>query len=146
MLWHAVDMAENPNDAPWPTSDRINPPDLGHALPTLTGTRWALTEYHDVDGPHAIPEGVVSTLTLEGAELNVAAGCNQGRASVTLHAESLEVGPLALTRMMCEPPAMAVEAAVTSVLEGRVPYVLSGEVLTLRGSGSTLVYRPAGDA
>ena len=69
MLWHAVDMAENPNDAPWPTSDRINPPDLGHALPTLTGTRWALTEYHDVDGPHAIPEGVVSTLTLEDLKL-----------------------------------------------------------------------------
>ena len=93
-----------------------------------------------------MPEGVLSTLTLEDAELHVAAGCNQGRAPMTLHAESLEVGPLALTRMMCEPPAMAVEAAVTAVLSGSVPYVLAGEVLTLRGSGTTLVYRPGGRA
>ncbi len=139
-------MAENPNDAPWPTSDRVNAPDLEHPLPSLAGTRWALTEYHDSEGAHSMPEGVESTLNIEDAEIRVNAGCNHGHASVTLHADSLEVGAMALTRMMCEPPAMAVEASVTAVLSGSVPYVLAGEVLTLRGSGTTLVYRPGGRA
>ncbi len=143
-LWHAGGMGENIDDAPWPTSDRVNAPDLEHPLASLTGTRWILGEYHDAAGPHVVADGTRASLEISDGSLHVEAGCNSGRASATLHAETSDVGPLALTRMMCDDDAMAVEAAVTSVLAGSVLYVLEGNVLTLRGSGTTLIYRPTG--
>ncbi|MFM9135717.1 MAG: META domain-containing protein [bacterium] len=137
-------MGENIDDAPWPTSDRVNAPDLEHPLASLTGTRWILGEYHDATGPHVVPDGSRASLEISDGSLHVEAGCNTGRASAHLHADTIEVGALALTRMMCDDEAMEVEAAVTSVLSGNVPYVLAGDVLTLRGAGTTLIYRPEG--
>lgn len=122
-------------------SDDINPPDLSHPVAQLSGTRWRLSEIRDATGVRAISDGVEASLRLEDDHAEVEAGCNRGRASVTLEPDALDFGPLALTRMACGPEAMDVEAAVTGVLGGRVPYELQGRVLVLTGAASTLVYR-----
>jgi heat shock protein HslJ len=48
---------------------------------------------------------------------------------------------MALTRMMCPDIAMKVEAAVTSVLQGQVPYLLNADVLAVGTAARLLVYR-----
>ena len=68
-------------------------------------------------------------------------GRKSGHASVSLHDDSIQIGPMALTRKMCPDLAMKVEAAVTSVLQGNVPYLLSADVLAVGTAARLLVYR-----
>ena len=96
------------------------------------------------DETHSVPFGVRATIILDGdtdVRAHVEAGCNTGSAQVTIDADHLDFGPLALTRKMCEPDAMAVESAVTEVLTGRVPYLWQGTVLVLGDDARSLVFR-----
>ena len=55
--------------------------------------------------------------------------------------DTIQIGPMALTRMMCPDVAMNVEAAVTAVLQGSIPYLLSADVLAVGTATRLLVYR-----
>jgi len=107
----------------------------------LEGTTWVLTEIRDADGSWPLPGGIRSTMEIADGHLHVEAGCNMGHASVSVHDDMFQVGPMALTRMMCPDLAMKVEAAVTSVLQGQVPYLLSADVLAVGTAARLLVYR-----
>lgn len=126
--------------------DKADPDPLSQVSP-LTGTTWVLSAMRTGEVAHGIPGGVRATLTLEpgedeeNAQAHVEAGCNSGAAQVRLGADSLEFGPLALTRKICDADAMTIEAAVCAVLAGEVPYSWEGHVLTLGNIERSLVYR-----
>lgn len=97
----------------------------------LEGVRWVLDGLRDADAVSSVPVGVVASITFEGGRALVEAGCNRGSAGVEITADTLTFSPLALTRMMCEPAAMEVEALVASVLDGSVSYTITSNRLSI---------------
>lgn len=123
----------------------INPadPDPDSRVWPLGGSTWVLTEIRDAQGAHAVPGGIRSILEVDTDEghLYVETGCNHGRASVTIDAASLQIGPMALTRMMCPDSVMWVEHSIVAVLQGQVPYLIYRDILAVGGAEKALVYR-----
>jgi heat shock protein HslJ len=127
----------------------------------LVGTDWVLEALVTLDGAGervvapvpALPRAATLRLAQEpdgGLRLAVRPGCNSGagRADVDQFgpgAGRLRVGPLAVTRMMCDESAMAVEAHVLAVLDGDVDVTLDGDRLRLDRAGRGLVYRAPGE-
>ena len=62
-------------------------------------------------------------------------------ASVEVRGATLTFGPLGLTRMACGDDATAVEATVTSVIDGKVDYSINGDILTVSKDAQGLEYR-----
>jgi heat shock protein HslJ len=98
---------------------------------SITGTRWVLDGIRDGDAVSSVPESVVASITIDDGTAVVEAGCNGGSASVQVADDTLVFGPLALTRMMCEPDAMEVETVVSAVLDGEVTYTIDADRLTI---------------
>ncbi len=109
----------------------------------LVGTTWTLDSIVDGDSASSVPSGVEPpTLEISDAgEASVFTGCNRGGASVEVGDASLTFGPLRLTRMACGDDATAVEATVTSVIDGKVDYSINGDVLTVSKDAQALEYR-----
>ncbi len=85
-----------------PGSDETAPP----ASAGLAGTTWRLVRFEGGDGTVLAPDdGSKYTLTFEtGGRLAARIDCNRGSGTWTSTAPShLELGPLALTRVMCPP-------------------------------------------
>jgi heat shock protein HslJ len=104
----------------------------------LEGTVWQLDSSirgdavsHTVGMEHA----TIRFDTEEGVLL-VETGCNTGSAPYERAGDEVSVGPLALTRMACEPQAMAIEELLVEALDGRTltVSVVAGQ-LTLTGEG-----------
>jgi heat shock protein HslJ len=112
---------------------------------TLTATMWTLESIGTGGAQGAVssvPVGVTSTLVISpDNELALAAGCNTGGARVEIADETMTVGPVRLTKMMCDEAANQVEQSVLAVLEGDVDYVVAGDQLTLTRADQTLTYR-----
>ncbi len=123
--------------------DEIAPADPAPASRVwpMEGTTWVLTEIRDEQGAHAVPGGIRSTFQLLEGHVHLETGCNTGHASVSLTADTLQVGPMALTRMTCPDSVMWVERAITATLTGTVPYLHSADVLALGRADRVLVYR-----
>ena len=107
----------------------------------MEGTTWVLTEVRDEQGAHAVPGGIRSTFQFLDGHIHVETGCNTGHASASLAADTLQIGPMALTRMTCPDSVMWVEHAITATLTGTVPYLHSADVLALGRADRVLVYR-----
>lgn len=105
---------------------------------------WQLDTIIDGETAASVPADVETpTLEVTGDQVNVFTGCNRGGGTVEVADTTLTFGPMRLTRMACDEPAMALEATVTRLLDGAVPYVLKGELLTLGDDDAGLVWRRA---
>jgi heat shock protein HslJ len=113
--------------------------------PPIVETTWTLVRMLDRDGTVAsVPAGVEPpTLRLtEGGTAEVFAGCNRGGGRAQLVEGAFVVfGPLALTRMACDPAAMRLERTVTSILHGRTALGFEGRAQTVANNGRHLVFR-----
>jgi heat shock protein HslJ len=101
----------------------------------LEGTLWVLTGYNNGQG------GFVSVLT--GSEITAlfstdgtlsgSAGCNTYNAAFTREGDSLQIGPAAVTRMMCAEPegVMEQESGYLNALGKVTSFSISGDQLTL---------------
>ncbi len=88
------------------------------------------------------PGTLTGTVTLDGRSgLQAAAGCNKWQGRYAARAGVFLTGPIAGTRMACDPAAMQNEAEVLSRLRGLTGYTLDGERLTLRGGAGNLELR-----
>ena len=107
------------------------------------GTTWTLDSIVDGDSASSVPSGVEPpTLEISDAgEASVFTGCNRGGASVEISDASLTFGPLRLTRMACGGDATAVEATVSSIIDGKVDYSINGDVLTVSKDAQAREYR-----
>lgn len=113
----------------------------------LLETTWAVESLVSGDAASSLPAGVEAGLSIDaaGSRLSASTGCNTGSGPVAIEASAvgatgtLNVGPLATTQMACPAEAMAVEAQVLTVLDGRVDYRIEGSTLTLSSSRGGLV-------
>lgn len=107
----------------------------------LEGTRWVLDGIRTADAVSSVPEGVTASIAIDDdGTARVEAGCNTGSSSVEIADDTITFGPLALTRMMCEPDAMDVEAAMTAVLDGEATYTIDATRLTLDAGDTGLMF------
>lgn len=109
----------------------------------LIGTRWVVDGLVSGGAVASVPAGVVAALTFADDRVDVEAGCNTGGGSVRVSETTIEVGPIALTKMACEPARMAVEQAVVTVLSGTIRYAIEAAMLTLDAGGVGLTLRAA---
>ncbi|MES2210016.1 MAG: META domain-containing protein [Chloroflexota bacterium] len=109
----------------------------------LLGTRWVVDGVVQGGAVSSIPADVVAALTFSDRAVDVEAGCNQGGGSAKVTDATIEFGPIGLTKKACQPPAMAVELAVTQVLSGTIGYQIEAGTLTLTAGGVGLTLRAA---
>jgi hypothetical protein len=102
---------------------------------TLEGTTWLLDK--------TIPGSEITAL-FENGQVSGSAGCNtyQGTYNTTMAVgrNSIEFGPLALTRMLCDEPLMEQEGLYLAALESATEYVIEGFALSIEYSGGALLY------
>jgi putative lipoprotein len=109
-----------------------------HAVPELIGTTWRLTELGGKPAPLG-QDGKAATLELamEGKRASGFAGCNRMTGAYVLTADSLRLGPFALTRMACV-KGMDLEKQYVDALQHTRAYRLSADKLDLLGSDGTV--------
>jgi heat shock protein HslJ len=108
-------------------------------LPDLGGSAWTLAEM----GGTADFERLVPTLEF-GADGTVSgfAGCNTFSGTYTVSGGDLRLGPLATTKIGCERPASAVEAAYLEALAAVTTWSVDGTGQLLLGGAVSLTFTP----
>lgn len=117
------------------------PTDATPPAVSLPGTSWLLI---DLDGSAALDPAVAPNLTFaDDGTLAGFGGCNTYSGSFTVDDGSIDVGPLATTKMACAPPASDIEAVYLPALDavGTWEILPSGQ-LVLSGP-QVLTYQPA---
>jgi len=109
----------------------------------LVDTDWMLESLVDGDAVSSVIADMEIDLLLEGGgAISGTDGCNRFNGTYTLDGDSLEVGPLAQTRMACSEEINAQAALIVSVLSQPTTVTISGDSLELTAAdGSGLVYR-----
>lgn len=110
---------------------------------SLSGTSWRVTGYNN--GKQAVVSVLagaeITAAFSEDGKLSGSAGCNTYNTSFTTDGSSIQIGPAATTRMMCQTPEGVIEqeAAYLSAIQTAASYQLQGNSLTLKDAdGSTL--------
>jgi heat shock protein HslJ len=102
---------------------------------TLEGTTWLLDK--------TIPGSEITAL-FDNGQVSGSAGCNtyQGtyRSTRAAGRNTIEFGPLATTRMMCDEPLMEQEGLYLTALESATEYVVEGFALSIEYTGGALLY------
>ena len=99
---------------------------------SLTTTPWTLESITTGDTVGTVPAGVRASVQFnDDGTLIAHLGCNTGRGDYTASSSSITFGPLATTRMACEPPASDVEDALLVVLQRETQFAIDGSSLTL---------------
>jgi heat shock protein HslJ len=109
----------------------------------LVGTHWVLDSILDGDTVSSVPAGVTASMRIANGQLELDAGCNIGGGPVTVAADTLEFGPMMLTKRACQAGPSSVEEAVTTTLSGTVSYTIDSDLLTIDAGGPSLVFRAA---
>lgn len=101
----------------------------GDPATLLTGGEWLLQ-----DMPGGIAAGTRGTLRFDPAgRVSGEAFCNRFGGPYTLTGETLTIGPLAATKMACEPPRMEQEQRFLALLEAVVGFAVEADgAVTLR--------------
>jgi heat shock protein HslJ len=101
---------------------------------------WRLKRGTNAGAAIPLPPGVEITLSVEGSHVSGRSGCNQYGGDVVVEGGVIRFGPMAMTEMACEEPAMTAEAAYAAALAGVRAATRDGNELTLSGPGVELVY------
>jgi heat shock protein HslJ len=95
----------------------------------LEGTVWSITGVISGDAVSSVPDG--ATIVFVDGEVRFDSGCNTGFGTAEISGDVIDVGPVASTKMGCPDDLAALEAAITSVLQGAVSAQIDGTSLTL---------------
>ena len=120
-------------------------------VPQLVGTNWQANAYNNGrGGVQSLLAGTEITAVFTGdGQVSGSAGCNRYFGPFQSSGESLQIGPLASSRMLCQPPAvMDQEQAYLAALAAATQYQFEDGRLVLRdASGATqAVFVPAAPA
>jgi heat shock protein HslJ len=108
----------------------------------LAGSAWDVTNYNN--GREAVVGVLADTgLTVvfgDDGTIGGSAGCNNFRGGYTVDGNTIAIGPLATTRMMCPTPegVMEQEAEFVAALESAATYRIDGNQLELRTADDAL--------
>jgi heat shock protein HslJ len=120
------------------------PPTTATASVDLVGTTWEMTAIVTSSGTEAVPDGVDASLTFaDDGTGAVDTGCNTGSASVSIDESQLQLSPIALTKMACEPEATSVETAIVALSMGPLDYDVAGDQLVLTSGANSLILTAA---
>lgn len=110
---------------------------------TLIGGSYVVTSI-TVDGTQV---AVIDPVTISFAADSIAVDtpCNDMGGSIAYTETRLEVGPLASTRMGCEPALMEQDQVIASALSANPTWQVADGSLTLTGEGTTIVADSAAD-
>jgi heat shock protein HslJ len=104
----------------------------------LDGTSWRLTEYVTPDRTaYTVPASVTPGATFAAGSISGYTGCNRYTASYTIDGSTIDIGEIATTSMACVDPLAGVEAAYLEALGLVNTFVVSGDKLTMTGTGDT---------
>ena len=114
----------------------------------LTGSAWTLISFETYTGViPAVKEApatlAFSTAGIQAGRLSGSGGCNRFAGSYTMIGERLRLGPLAVTRMMCDPIRMDQEDRFLHALSTVERCTLSQGELHIVYTGGTLRFAPA---
>jgi len=109
----------------------------------IEGTLWVVDGIVTGEAVSSVPAGVTASIRIADGQAEVRFGCNTGGGPVEVTSDTLTFGPMISTKMACEPNAMAMETAVSTVLAGTVPYSIDADTLTLDASANGLILRAA---
>ncbi len=112
--------------------------------PPLVGTNWNVMTYNNGKGGLTTPlaGSEISLLLAEDGTVSGAAGCNRYSGGYQVDGNSITIGPLVTTRMMCNEPegVMDQEFAFTNALQQAASFeILGAELTLLDAEGTTLV-------
>lgn len=115
------------------TDTKVAEPDVA-----LEGTTWVLDTHYTDEATSHLAGMENASITLTDGRAAVAGGCNRGSASYELDGDQLVIGPMALTRKMCDDQAMQVENLMTRVLDGEPLTVAidSSQLRLMRSDGT----------
>jgi heat shock protein HslJ len=120
----------------------------GQSMSTLKGN-WFVTRLVVAGQEMVLPAQASFSFAPDatGFALSGTAGCNRAMGRVTTTGTAVTFGPLATTRMLCDAPRMAQEAALLKALSGTLKAQFTGSTLVLTGSAGTVTLsRTAGVA
>jgi heat shock protein HslJ len=109
---------------------------------SLEGVQWALVSGIDLETEDAAS---APSATFDSGGVAGRAICNSYASTYTVDGSSLDVQPVALTRMACPPPGDALEDAFFDALEGVRSWAIEDDELVLMdGDGDELLrFEPA---
>jgi heat shock protein HslJ len=101
---------------------------------TLSGTSWTATGVNNGKGAvESVAAGTTITATFGAdGQLSGSAGCNQYTATFTSADGTIVIGPIAGTRMACDPAVSDQETAYLAALDAAATYKVQGSTLELR--------------
>jgi heat shock protein HslJ len=107
----------------------------------LTGAEWVVST---IDGKPPASRRPPSLTVAADGKLSGFSGCNRYFGAARFDGpDAIAVSPIGQTKMACAPEAMATEAAFTKALAGAKRWALAGSILTIEGSGGSLVLKRA---
>jgi heat shock protein HslJ len=111
------------------------------AAPDLAGREWEAVSMNNGRGAIAsLLSGTTLTLAFDIDRVSGTAGCNRFFGPYTRSGESIALGPLATTRVACDPAVVQQEAAYLAALEASTSLSLRGNQLWLADAdGATQV-------
>jgi heat shock protein HslJ len=104
-------------------------------IPSLVGTNWQASSYNNGrGGVQSLLSGTeITAVFTDDGQISGSAGCNRYFGPYQSGGESLKIGPLASSRILCEPPAvMDQEHAFLAALEAATQYQFENGRLVLR--------------
>ncbi|HEY5810367.1 MAG TPA: META domain-containing protein, partial [Povalibacter sp.] len=103
---------------------------LTGTIADLGGPSWKLESF---DASDPVPEGVLITLALEGERVSGQGGCNRYMGSIRNGdgPGKIAFGPLAMTKMACEPPLDAAETRYSGALQQATSFSVEGRKLLI---------------
>jgi heat shock protein HslJ len=111
------------------------------ATTELPGTSWVLVE---LDGAEPVGASAPSIVFAEDGTVSGSTGCNTFSGTATIDGSSIELGPLATTRMACtDEAAGAQEQAFLLALDGVTSYTIDEEGRLVLEGGAPLVFEVA---
>ena len=107
---------------------------------TLSGTSWTATGVNNGKGAvESVAAGTTITASFGAdGQLSGSGGCNQYSATFTSADGTIVIGPIAGTRMACDPAVSDQETAYFAALDAATTYKVQGSTLELRDDSGAL--------
>lgn len=106
----------------------------------LENSEWLLTTFIQGDVAMSLLAGSEITALFAGGQVSGNAGCNDYMAEVKVDGGRLAVGPLGMTKKLCEEGLMQQEMAYAQALQSARSYQISGNSLEVVHAGGALAF------
>ncbi|MEP7330295.1 MAG: META domain-containing protein [Betaproteobacteria bacterium] len=120
------------------------PPAIAQVSSTFTGAvwQWDRTRHHDDRTVMPASPDRYTVSFQPGGRVNVLADCNRGTGPYEINGETIKIGPIATTKMMCSPDSKDREflldlGTVTRIVAG---YTDRGQLRLVLGAGGVMAF------